>query len=112
MPSGDMGGELDRADPYHLTILEAVVDARCGKSQSSEKPQKPERSESGIAGSASSHDFGVAFAHPQLGTRRLLQVSKATGVIEVSMRVEQDFNIGDVEAEQHRHPPSSEETSH
>jgi len=68
-------------------------------SEEREVRDEPEWPEGGIAGAAGRDHVGIALADPQLGTGRLLQRRKSACVVEVRVRVEQHFDVSDVEPE-------------
>src|SRR3954465_8382676 len=94
-----MTRERDWSDAYGVSILEPVVDARRGEAEGSEKPEHPEAPEGGVSTAAGRDSIGIAFADPQFAAGRLLQFTKAARVVGVRVRVEQHFDVPDVESE-------------
>ena len=99
MAARDVRGERDRPDTDRVAILEAVVDARGRVANDPDPNESPQRQEDVGVVAARGEGVGARVAGPQLGAGRLLEHGQPAPVVGVRLRVQEHFDVLDVEAE-------------
>jgi hypothetical protein len=75
-----------------------MVDTRGGEFAKTKEPEILLGYKGRVIGSASRDDISITFADPECGTGGFLQCAQSARMIGVRVRVEQYFDIGNVEA--------------
>ena len=99
MAGRDVRGERDRPDTDRVAVLEPMVDARGRVADEPEPDERPHRQDHVGVVAAGGDGVRARVAGPQLGAGRLLQHRQPARVVGVRLRVQEHFDVLDVEAE-------------
>jgi hypothetical protein len=97
MAGSEVRREHDRPEADRVAVLEPVIDVRGWVADDPDPEERPQREHAVWVIAAGREGVGARLAGPQLRARRLLEHRQAAGVIGVRFRVQEHFDILDIE---------------